>query len=107
MKVIIDDQFVEYSDQGSGKVVLMLHGWGQNLVTFDKIAEDLSKNFRVIRFDFPGFGGSPKPKTDWFVGDYAENTVELLKKLGVGSLFAVIGHSFGGRVIIKGFSQGI
>jgi len=58
MKVLVNNQLIEYKDEGSGRVVLLLHGWGTNLATFDQLAGHLAKKFRVIRFDFPGFGQS-------------------------------------------------
>jgi pimeloyl-ACP methyl ester carboxylesterase len=104
MKVLVDGQLIEYKDEGKGRVILLLHGWGANLSSFNELTQYLSKHFRVIRFDFPGFGSSPQPHTDWKVADYAHITSELLKKLKIPSLYAVVGHSFGGRVIIKGFA---
>jgi pimeloyl-ACP methyl ester carboxylesterase len=107
MKVVINNQLVEYRDEGSGDVLLLLHGWGMDLTTFDQLTTQLKKKFRVIRFDFPGFGQSPNPIDDWSVNDYACLTRDILKKLMVGRLYAVVGHSFGGRVIIKGVSEGL
>jgi len=106
MKVLVNNQLIEYKDEGSGRVVLLLHGWGTNLGTFDQLAGHLAQYFRVIRFDFPGFGQSPKPTDDWSVSDYARLTCDILEKLKVSGLHAVIAHSFGGRVAIKGVSQG-
>jgi len=107
MNIIVNDQLLEYTDQGSGKVILMLHGWGSNLNTFDQLANCLLSNFRVIRFDFPGFGKSPKPDDKWAVANYAQITSQLLQKLKISDLYAVIAHSFGGRITIKGISMGI
>jgi len=107
MNIIVNDQLLEYTDQGSGKVILMLHGWGSNLNTFDQLANCFSLNFRVIRFDFPGFGKSPKPDDKWSVINYAQITSQLLQKLKINDLYAVIAHSFGGRITIKGISMGI
>lgn len=104
MKILVNNQLVEYTDEGSGRVILLLHGWGMSLSTFDQLSNHLSKNFRLIRFDFPGFGQSPKPADNWLVSDYAKLSADLLDKLKIKQLFAVIGHSFGGRVIIKGIS---
>jgi pimeloyl-ACP methyl ester carboxylesterase len=81
-----------------------LHGWGANLGTFDQLASHLAQKFRVIRFDFPGFGHSPKPDEDWSVNDYARITRDFLQKLKVKEVHAVIAHSFGGRIVIKGIS---
>jgi pimeloyl-ACP methyl ester carboxylesterase len=105
MKIIVSGQLIEYADEGTGKVILMLHGWGANIGTFDQLAGHLSKQFRVIRIDFPGFGKSPKPASDWSVSDYALAVGDMLKKLKISDLYAVIAHSFGGRVVIKGISQ--
>jgi pimeloyl-ACP methyl ester carboxylesterase len=106
MKVLVHDQLIEYKDEGSGSVVVLLHGWGTNLGTFDQLASRLAQQFRVIRFDFPGFGQSPKPTDDWHVREYAQLTRDLLQKLKIDDTHAIIAHSFGGRVVIKGVSQG-
>lgn len=105
MNVLVDGQLINYFDQGKGRVIVLLHGWGANLSTFDNLAKELTKRFRVIRLDFPGFGGSPKPSDVWTVGDYAHNLSQFLEKINVTDIYAVIGHSFGGRVIIKGIAK--
>jgi len=102
MKIIVNNQLLEYRDEGSGRVLLLLHGWGTNLSTFDQLSNYLVKKFRVIRFDFPGFGNSPKPTEDWSIGNYVSLTQDLLIKLKIKQVYAIIGHSFGGRVVIKG-----
>ena len=106
MKVLVNNQLIEYKDEGLGRVLLLLHGWGTDLTTFNQLSSHLSKEFRVIRFDFPGFGQSPEPDDSWLVEDYSRLTCDLLKKLKIERVYAIIGHSFGGRVIIKGVSQG-
>ncbi len=102
MKIIVDDLLVNYQDDGKGKIVLMLHGWGTNLHTFDTLAEHLQNKFRVVRLDFPGFGGSDKPRTAWSVEDYSHFTRQFLEKLDIEDFYTVITHSFGGRIVIKG-----
>ena len=106
MKILVGEQIIEYKDEGKGKIILLLHGWGANLATFDQLAEHLVKKFRVVRFDFPGFGGSPKPPDNWDVNRYAQLTGDFIKKLKLDDLYALIGHSFGCRVIIKGNAIG-
>lgn len=101
MKVIVKGHLVNYKDEGSGKVMLLLHGWGQTLQTFDDLASHFSKNYRVIRIDFPGFGGSPKPSDDWHIDDYAKFVADFLQKVEVDKVYGVLAHSFGGRVTIK------
>lgn len=107
MKVLVNGQLIEYKDEGKGTVVLLLHGWGSNLHTFDALATDLKKHHRVIRFDFSGMGASPKPDDSWGVSEYAQLTADFLKKLNVETVDVLVGHSFGGRVIIKGFADSV
>lgn len=106
MKIIVNDQLLEYNDQGSGRVIVLMHGWGVDSSNFNVLASYLADKFRVISFDFPGFGKSSIPIDNWHVGDYAQNAADFFKKLDVVP-YAVIGHSFGGRVIIKGISNGL
>lgn len=107
MKVLVNGQLIEYKQEGRGKAVLLLHGWGTSLASFDQLAAHLvEKGFRVFRFDFPGFGSSPVPTNDWSVGDYVSLTAAFVKKMKITDLHAVMGHSFGGRVIIKGVATG-
>jgi len=106
MKLVVNDQLVSYSDEGAGPVLVILHGWGASLQTFDTIAKRLSGRFRVIRLDLPGFGQSPKPPDSWFIDDYAHFIASFLSKLGVLSVYAIIGHSFGGRITLKAVGKG-
>lgn len=105
MKILVEGQLLEYDDKGKGRVVILLHGWGMSLATFDGLAEHLSAKFRVIRLDFPGFGASPRPSDDWGVEEYSKLLSLFIDKLKLGNIYAIAGHSFGGRVIIKGIAH--
>ena len=100
MKIIVQGMAVEYRDEGEGKTLLLLHGWQDDLRTFDPMVPFLP-SCRIVRVDLPGFGGSEAPKTAWGVGDYARFVKDLIDKLGI-EVDVAVGHSFGGRVIIKG-----
>ena len=89
---------VNYVDYGKGKdTLVLLHGWGQNIEMMQPIGDNLSKNFRVIIVDLPGFGLSEEPKTVWTLYDYVECIHEILKDLKVENPI-LIGHSFGGKI---------
>ncbi|MFZ2544620.1 MAG: alpha/beta hydrolase [Candidatus Saccharimonadales bacterium] len=107
MNILVSGNLINYEDEGTGQVILLLHGWGASLQSFDALTRTLSKSNRVVRLDFPGFGGSPQPSNDWDIGDYADLVVSFLKKKGINKLHAAIVHSFGGRVIIKAVGQGL
>lgn len=94
---------VEYEDQGSGDVILLLHGWGNNLHSFDEILENLGVNYRVVALDLPGFGKSQMPD-DWNLNDYINCVKDFCQKLAIIPDI-LVGHSFGGRIIIKGIAE--
>ncbi len=106
MKIIINSIATEYADEGSGPVLLMLHGWKDTLHTFDALMPELTQKFRVIRLDMPGFGGTELPSTNLRLDDYVDFVALFIEKLNL-DLAAIAGHSFGGRVIIKGLARGV
>jgi len=78
--------------------ILMIHGFGASLHTWEPWALALSRTHRVVRFDLPGSGLSdPDPQ-----GDYRDaRTMALLQALldqrGIARAH-IIGHSIGGRM---------
>ncbi len=80
--------------------VVILEGWGTCIRTYDVIANELSKKYRVIVPDLPGFGKSDEPGEPWDVSKYADFIVKFLCAVGAKDVIFV-GHSFGGRIIIK------
>lgn len=104
MECIIDKLKINYADEGQGEAVLILHGWGSNIQAFNYIANELKEKRRIIRVDMPGFGESDMPKEPWNVDMYVDFIIKFISKIGLDKL-TLIGHSFGGRVIIKLFSK--
>lgn len=101
MKIVVNKLLINYEDEGSGPVLLFLHGWGASLKSYDALAGQLAKKYRIIRLDFPGFGQSTVPPASWTVDDYAQLTLALLEKLKISQIHGILAHSFGGRVAIK------
>jgi pimeloyl-ACP methyl ester carboxylesterase len=91
---------VRYISVGSGKPLLLLHGWGTSLDAFADMTRDLQRSFRVTAFDFPGHGESDMPPATWTVDDFTSMTLDLMAELGIERP-SILGHSFGGRVAIK------
>ena len=90
--------FIQYGNK-SGKNIVLLHGWGQNIEMMDPIGNKLKKNNRVIIVDLPGFGLSEEPKSVWTLSDYVSCIKTLLDSLNVKNPI-LIGHSFGGKISI-------
>ncbi|MDR2136811.1 MAG: alpha/beta hydrolase [Synergistaceae bacterium] len=91
---------VNYYDRGSGDAILFLHGWGSDFSAFRPFLDRLAGARRVCAPNLPGFGGSGEPPAPWGVDDYADFSSSFLEKLGIQAA-DLIGHSFGGRVVIK------
>ena len=91
---------LNYIDEGSGTAVLLLHGWGSNIKSFLSLINILKNKYRVLAFDYPGFGDSEMLKTSFSVDDYVDIVIDFLKQLKVDKVI-LIGHSYGGRIIIK------
>ncbi len=106
MKIIINNLAIEYEDKGEGRVILFLHGWKENLHTFDSLTRKLSDSLRVIRIDLPGFGKSEMPPNAWGLYEYVDCVENIIEKIHI-NVDTAIGHSFGGRVIIKGLAMRI
>lgn len=105
-RCIVDGVDTRFRDTGAGQVVLLLHGWSDTLATFDALIPELGEG-RFIRLDLPGFGESELPSAPWDVARYAEFVRHFLNKLGVAEPDVLIGHSFGGRIAIKGVASGL
>lgn len=78
--------------------VLLVHGFGSSLQTWDAWSSDLARDMRVIRFDLPGNGlSSPDP-----TGDYSDARTMALMLALLGQLkvekVSVVGNSIGGRI---------
>lgn len=99
MKIDIDGLEINYIDEGNGKEVLLLHGWGGSIQTMIPIFNIIKDKFRVLIVDLPGFGQSDIPKKPWNSYDYAESIYKLIKKLNLKDLI-IFGHSHGGRISI-------
>ena len=100
MTITIDNQKIFYEEQGDGPAVLLLHGWGTDGTLFAPLLALLARKYRVLALDFPGFGHSPEPPSPWDVDGYADLVLGFLAALGIEEC-ALLGHSFGGRVILK------
>jgi pimeloyl-ACP methyl ester carboxylesterase len=91
---------VAYVDEGSGEVLLLLHGMAGSSQTWRSVIRPLSRQFRVIAPDLPGHGESNKPRSDYSLGAFAALLRDLLDELGV-TRATIIGHSLGGGVAMQ------
>lgn len=82
---------------GSGTPVILLHGFGESLLTWRGLFDLLAAHADVIALDLPGFGLSTKPPTGYGVEQLANTVLAASSAMGVDS-FVLVGHSLGGAV---------
>ena len=96
--ISIDGINVHYRDVGKGEAILLIHGTGASLHTWEKWIDILSPGYRVISFDLPGFGlTGPDPNHNYQISRYTAILDSLMVKLKVDS-FHIAGNSLGGLV---------
>ena len=101
MNIEVDGYNICYKITGDGpETAVMLQGWGTDLGVYDSVAASINQKYRFVQFDFPGFGGSDEPREAWNVDAYADFFCKLMQALEIRKA-TLIGHSYGGRVIIK------
>lgn len=96
--VTIESMKVHYRDEGEGDVILLLHGTASSLHTWDAWSNILSRHYRVIRMDLPGFGlTGPDPFNRYEVSDDVVFIEAFLQTLNIEKTH-LIGSSLGGRI---------
>lgn len=94
-----DGQIFHLRDEGprDAPAIVLLHGSNSDLHTWDEWANNLSRDYRVVRFDQVGHGlTGPDPKRDYSRANYTEDIRTLTRRLGL-SRFVLGGNSMGGK----------
>jgi haloacetate dehalogenase len=90
---------------GAGPPVLLLHGFPQTHLCWDRVAPALASSHTVVAPDLRGYGGSHAPAggphgQGYTKREMAAELVELMTRLG-HDRFAVVGHDRGARVAYR------
>ncbi len=80
--------------------ILILHGWGLQGSTYERLVSLFPSIYSVHVLDFPGFGKEPLLQTHLYLCDYVEFVRNFIRAKHIKSAI-IIGHSFGGRVGVK------
>jgi len=90
-----------YEDHGSGKPVVLIHGYPLSGASWEKqVAALLNAGHRVITYDRRGFGRSSQPSTGYNYDTFAEDLQKIVKKLVLKD-FALVGFSMGGGEVAR------
>lgn len=90
-----------YEDHGSGKPVVLIHGYPLSGASWEKqVPVLLSAGYRVITYDRRGFGKSSQPTEGYHYDTFAEDLRKLITHLKLQD-FALVGFSMGGGEIAR------
>ena len=106
MNINIDGLNIKYTDEGSGQVVLLLHGWGASFDTYRGVINTLKTRCRVVAVNFPGCDGSDTMQNPWTLEDYCDFVLKFMAALNIENPI-MFGHSHGGRVTLKMAAEGM
>jgi pimeloyl-ACP methyl ester carboxylesterase len=88
---------IHYHELGQGQPLLLLHGLGASTYSFRHNLPELSRHFRVIAMDLPGYGLSSRAVPDLSLTAQTQYVTGFLDHLGLERI-TVVGHSMGGSV---------
>jgi pimeloyl-ACP methyl ester carboxylesterase len=89
---------------GSGRTVMLAHGWGSRAGRFRVMGQVLvEQGFRVVAYDAPAHGRSSGRLTS--LVEFAR----ALRAVGdaVGPVYALVGHSLGGAAVVLALRDGL
>jgi non-heme chloroperoxidase len=90
-----------YEDHGSGKPIVLIHGYPLSGASWEKqVPALLDTGHRVITYDRRGFGKSSQPTTGYNYDTFAEDLRKLVTQLELGD-FTLAGFSMGGGEVAR------
>jgi non-heme chloroperoxidase len=93
---------IHYEDHGSGKPVILIHGYPLDGNSWEKQERELLKEGRrVISYDRRGFGQSSQPTVGYDYDTFAADLKALLDHLGLDEDAALVGFSMGTGEVIR------
>lgn len=101
-----DKMSIAYNQNGSGNVIVLIHGFGEDSNVWQSVAFELQNNFSVILIDLPGSGKSVVTKNLLSnenlssIDYYADIVHALLQHLNIEKC-VMFGHSMGGYITLS------
>jgi non-heme chloroperoxidase len=90
-----------YEDHGSGRPVVLIHGWPLSGASWEKqLPVLLEAGYRVITYDRRGFGRSSQPAGGYEFDTFAEDLNKLMQKLDLRHA-VLVGFSMGGGEVAR------
>ena len=91
---------IHFAVEGSGKPLLLIHGLGGSLQSWNPILAGLAAQREVIGIDLPGFGATPALPGNATMAMLADAVTEFIDQQGLRGIDAV-GSSMGARLVLE------
>ena len=101
-----DQAKIAYDDRGSGRPLLLVHGWATHAGFFRPQVDGLAGSFRVVGVDLRGHGRSTGAGDDLSIDILARDITELAARLDLNDLL-VVGWSMGAMVLWRALLNGL
>jgi pimeloyl-ACP methyl ester carboxylesterase len=99
--VRVEGAWLRVLDAGKGDpTVVLVHGFGLSLKSWDPVTKALGKDHRVVAFDQRGFGLSERSAGEYGPQRHARDLVALLNALKIKDPL-IVGHSYGAQVALQ------
>jgi 3-oxoadipate enol-lactonase len=99
MDLLFADGTVNAAQSGKGPPLVLLHSLLSDRASFDRVVSKLSRSFRVIVPELPGFGRSKA--VDGNLAAIADRIAEAVKDAAAGEEPIVLGNGYGGFVALE------
>lgn len=90
---------IHFTSTGKGGAVVLIHGFLENSAMWNEIAQELSKNNRIICIDLLGHGKTANLGYIHSMEDQAQMVKAVLNHLKLKK-YVLVGHSMGGYVML-------
>lgn len=97
---------LQFERIGAGRPLLMVHGLGGSVRSWDTIAPALSLSRELILVDMPGHGGSPPVPGRQTISAFGDALAEFIASEGLGAV-DLVGSSVGGRLVLELSRRGV
>lgn len=101
----INNQPISVWEEGppNGPIAILIHGWSSSSFTWAPIMPVLSRRYRCVAVDLPGFGRSPAPSRPPTIAGYADLIAQVIEHFSDSDSersALVLGHSMGGQIAV-------
>ncbi len=95
----VNDINLHYITQGSGSLILMLHGFPEFWYSWRHQIPEFAQDYKVVALDLRGYNDSDKPeeKSAYVMAEFIKDIEGVIKGLGYENC-VLVGHDWGGAI---------